>query len=386
MDSRERVLAALNHERPDRVPLDLGGWVTSMHKIAYENLMNFLREGEKNPEKYPPRYKLKDWIQQLPDIDETVLERLGIDTRYVRPSSPTGEDWALDKFEDEDYYYVTDGWGVTRKRPKEGGLYYDIVFSECPLKDATVEDLEDYDWPDPRDPGFVEGVKEEAKQLNDSGYAVVADFNFESWYENCWYMRGYERFYKDLYRNPEFVEALLDKTAEIHMEYLDTMLDETGKYLDVVMQGDDLASQDGLAMSLEMYKKFVKPRQEKIFDLVHSKTDAKLFYHCCGSVRELLPELIGIGVDIINPVQVSAKGMNTGELKSEFGDELTFWGAIDTQKVLPMGSPQEVRDEVHKRIDHLSNDGGYVLSSVHNIQADVSPENIIAAFDSARDY
>ncbi len=386
MDSRERVVAALNHEQPDRVPLDLGGWVTSMHKIAYENLLNYLREGAEEPERFPSRYRLKDWIQQLPDIDESVLKRLGIDTRYLRPSNPEGEDWALDEWEDEDYYYVKDGWGVTRKRPKDGGLYYDIVFSECPLKDATVEDLEDYNWPDPRDSGFMEGVKEEAKRLSESGYAVVADFNFESWYENCWYMRGYEKFYKDLYRNPEFVEALLGKTAEIHMEFLDMMLGEVGEYVDVVMQGDDLANQDGPAMSLEMYKKFIKPNQAKIFDLIHSKTDAKLFYHCCGSVRDLIPELIDIGVDIINPVQVSAKGMDTKALKSEFGSDITFWGAIDTQKVLPMGSTRVVREEVHKRIDHLSRGGGYILTSVHNIQADVPPENIVTAFDTARDY
>lgn len=386
MDSRERVLAALNHEQPDRVPLDLGGWVTSMHKIAYENLLHYLQEEAEEPEKFPSRYKLKDWIQQLPDIDESVLKRLGIDTRYIRPSSPEGGDWVLDEWEDEDYCYVTDGWGVTRKRPKDGGLYYDIVFSECPLRNATVEDLEDYDWPDPQDSGFAEGVKEEAKRLKDSGYAVVADFNFESWFENCWYMRGYEKFYKDLYRNPEFVEALLGKTAEIHMEFLDMMLDEVGEYVDVVMQGDDLANQDGPAMSLEMYKKFIKPNQAKIFDLIHSKTDAKLFYHCCGSVRDLIPELIDIGVEVINPVQVSAKGMGTDELKSEFGDDVTFWGAIDTQKVLPMGSTGDVKEEVQKRIDHLSRDGGYVLTSVHNIQADVPPENIVTAFDTARDY
>ncbi len=384
MNSRERVLAALNHREPDRVPLDLGGWVTSMHKIAYENLLARLRAENHDREEFPTRYKLKDWIQQLPEIDESVLKRLGIDTRYIRPSSPQGETWELDRYEDEDYYYITDGWGVTRKRPKDGGLYYDIVFSECPLKDATVTDLEDYPWPDPTDPGFREGVKEEAKRIKKAGYAVVADFNFESWYENCWYMRGYERFYKDLYRNPEFVEKLLDKTASLHMEFLQAMLEEAGEYIDVVLQGDDLANQDGPAMSLEMYRKFVKPRQAKIFDLIKQKTDAKLFYHCCGSVRELLPDLIDIGVDIINPVQVSAKKMDSKELEEEFGNRVVFWGAIDTQKTLPTGSRTDVKKEVEKRIDHLSTDGGYVLASVHNIQADVPPENIIAMFDTAK--
>jgi len=384
MNSRERVLAALNHEEPDRVPLDLGGWVTSMHKIAYENLVNYLREETQEPNEFPTKYTLKDWIQQLPDIDESVLSRLGIDTRYVRPGSPRGDSWKLERWEDEDYNYVKDAWGVTRKKLKDGGLYYDIVFSECPLKEADLKDLNSYNWPDPKDPGFLEGVKKKAKEIKKSGYAVVADFNFESWYENCWYMRGYERFYKDMYKNPEFVDALLEKVSDLHVKFLDMILEEVGEHLDVVMQGDDLANQDGPAMSLDMYRKFVKPRQKKVFDLIKDKTDAKLFYHCCGSVKELLPDLIDIGVDIINPVQVSAKEMGTEKLKREFGEDLTFWGAIDTQKTLPMGSEKEVKEEVKKRVDDLSRDGGYVLTSVHNIQADVPPENIVTMFDMAR--
>lgn len=386
MNSKERVLAALNHEKPDRVPLDLGGWVTSMHKKAYENLVDYLKKETAEPNKYPDDYRLKDWVQQMPDIHESVLTRLGIDTRYIRPGTPKGEDWRLERREDEDYYYITDGWGVVRKTPKEDGLYYDIVFSRCPLKDASVEDLEEYDWPDPEDPGFVEGLKEKAREIKDRGYAVVADFNFESWYENCWYMRGFERFYKDLYVNPEFVRALLKKTSEVHMKFLEHTLTEVGDEIDVIMQGDDLANQDGPAMSVDMYREFVKPRQREIFDLIRRLTDAKLFYHCCGSVKELLPDLIDIGVEIINPVQVRAKDMDTEVLKEEFGDELSFWGAIDTQKTLPRGTPADVAAAVKTQIDNLNRDGGYVLTSVHNIQADVSPENILAAFETAKEY
>lgn len=214
MDSRGRVIAAINCKRSDRVPLDLGGWVTSMLKIAYENLLNYLQKGGKEPERFPSRYKLKDWIQQLPNIDESVLRQLGIDTGYIRPSNTEGEDWALDEWEEEVYYYVTDGWGVTRKRPKDGVLYYDIVLSECPLKDADMKDLNSYDWPDPEDPCFLEGIKKKAKEIIEVGYNVVADFNFESRYENCWYMRGYESFYKDMYKNPEFVDTLLEKVSD----------------------------------------------------------------------------------------------------------------------------------------------------------------------------
>jgi len=380
MKPRERVVTSLNHEEPDRVPLDFGSWVTSIHKGAYTNLLSFLGLETSN-------IKLKDWIQQLPYLDEKFLERLGVDTRYSRPGAPEGKSWQLKRDEDETHYYITDGWGVKRAMPKDGGLYYDIVVHECPLRNATVEDLEEYNWPDPADPGFTRGIIEKAKKLREeTDYAVVGDFNFESWYENCWYMRGFEQWYKNFYRNPEFVEALLDITAELHMQFLVKILDAVGEYLDVVMQGDDLAIQDGPVMSPEMYRKFIKPRQAKIFDLIKQKTDAKLFYHCCGSVRTLIPDLIEIGVDIINPVQVSAKGMDTKELKEEFGNKICFWGAVDTQHVLPYGSQKEVKEEVKKRIDDLAPGGGYILTSVHNVQSDVPPENIMAMCEALQNY
>jgi uroporphyrinogen decarboxylase len=383
MNPRERVVASLNHEEPDRVPLDFGSWVTSIHKGAYTNLLSFLGLETSN-------IRLKDWIQQLPYLDGKFLDRFGVDTRYIRPGAPEGKSWRLQRDENETHYYITDGWGVKRAMPKDGGLYYDIVVHECPLRNSTVDDLEEYNWPDPADPGFTRGIVEEAKKLREeTDYAIVGDFNFESWYENCWYMRGFEQWYKDFYRNPEFVEALLDITAELHMQFLVKILDAVGEYLDVVMQGDDLAIQDGPVMSPEMYRKFIKPRQAKIFDLIKQKTDAKLFYHCCGSVRTLIPDLIEIGVDIINPVQVSAKGMDTKELKEEFGDKICFWGAVDTQHVLPYGSQKEVKKEVKKRINDLAPGGGYILTSVHNVQSDVPPENIMAmceALQNCRRY
>ncbi len=377
MNSRQRVLKTLRHEEPDRVPVDLGGWVTSMHSRAYANLRKYLGLEEK-------KLELKDWVQQLPCLGEEILDKLSIDTRYVRPGAPEGANWQLRYGEDENYYYVTDAWGIKRAMPKEGGLYYDIV--ESPLKDANVEDLEKYEWPDPIDPGFTKGIVEKAKRLKETDYAVVGDFNFESWYENCWYMRGFEQWYMDMYQNPEFVEALLDKTAQLHMKFMDKVLNEVGEHLDVIMQGDDLAVQDGPAMSLDMYRRFIKHRQAKIFDLIKQKTEAKLLYHCCGSVRPFIPDLIEMRVDIINPVQVSAKGMDTMELKEEFGDKVSFWGAIDTQHVLPFGNVDDVKKEVKKRIDDLAPGGGYVLSPVHNIQADVPPQNIMAMYNAVKKY
>jgi len=269
--------------------------------------------------------------------------------------------------------------------PRKGGRYYDIC--ENPLKGATVKDLENYPWPDPADPGFTEGIEEKAKYLyENTDYAIVGDFNFASQYENAWYMRGFADFYMDMVANPDFVDMLLEKMCESHIKFLDKVLSATGKYIHIVMQGDDLTGQDGPLMSPTFYRTFIKPRQRRIFEFIKKKTKAKIFYHCCGSVYQFIPDLIEIGVDILNPVQVSAKNMDTKRLKKEFGDQISFWGAIDTQHVLPFGTIQDVKEEVRRRIIDLAPGGGYILSAVHNIQSDVPPENVLAMYEAAKEY
>lgn len=375
MCHRERVIKAINHEEPDRVPLDLGSWVSSISAVSYNRLTKYLGldiEGE-----------VSDWIQQTVIPHEEVLKRLGVDIRYVYLGPP--KKWKIEKKEVGNYYEIIDEWGITWRMPKKDGFYFDMV--KHPLASATIKELEDYPWPDPCDPGLVKGVRERARYLAKQGeYAVVGNFNWESQYERAWYLRGFENFYMDMLLNPNFVHALLEKVCELHMRFLDNILEVCGDYLDIILQGDDLGGQNGPLMSLEAYREFVKPRQKKIFDLIEKKTKAKLFYHCCGSVYPLIDDLLEIGVDILNPIQVSAKGMNTKILKEEYGDRLVFWGGIDTQYILPFGKPEEVVEEVKRRIKELAAGGGYVLSSVHNIQADVPPENIVAMFDAARKY
>ncbi len=266
--------------------------------------------------------------------------------------------------------------------PKQGGYYFDIF--EHPLKSATVEDLDKYPWPDPEDPGYTEGLEEKARYLHENtNYAVAGDFNWASPIESNWYMRGMEDWLIDMITNQKFIEALLEKLCALHIRWLSKVLDATGKYLDVVLQGDDLTVQNGPLYSPQLYRKFVKPWQKRIFDLIRSKTNAKIFYHTCGSASFYIEDLIEIGVDIINPIQVTARNMNIEELKKKYGDRITFWGAIDTQALLPKGRPEEIEKEVKKTIEILGKDGGYVLGSVHNILADVPPENILAMFDTA---
>ena len=201
-------------------------------------------------------------------------------------------------------------------------------------------------------------------------------------FERSWYLRGFQRFFVDMVRNEGFAAALLDKLLEINKAFLDEYLDAVGDYIQVIQLADDLGHQQGPLMPLKLYRKLIKPRQRELFRFVKDRTDAHLFYHCCGSIHQFIPDLIKIGVDILNPVQVSARGMDPARLKSEFGERLSFWGGIDTQHVLPRGSPEDVSREARSRIKELGERGGYVLGSVHNIQADVPPQNIIAMFSA----
>lgn len=370
MNSKERVLKALDHHQPDRVPLDLGGWVTTISSVAYNRLLKLLgisRERE-----------VFDWLRQTVDPEEEILQRLGVDTRYVHPGKP--ESWTFSPEETGKGLYVEDEWGCGfLKTPTT--LYYNLCLS--PLTDAKLEDLEKYPWPDPRDPGYLDGVAEKANSLAEKNeFGVVGDFAWETWYERAWKLRGLEQFYMDMVLDRDFVHALLDKTLELHLEFLDHVLSACGDYLDVIIQGGDLADQKTTLMSLEDYREFVKPRQRRAIELIRSKTGAKIFYHCCGAVSSLIPEFIDLGIDIINPVQTRAAGMEAGKLKTEFGDRVVFWGGVDSQQVLPQESAQEVEKEIRHLIREMAPGGGFVACAVHNIQADVPPENVLALYDA----
>jgi len=370
MTPRERVLTSLNHEEPDRVPLDLGGLPTTIEAVPYNELKRYLGiKGE-------TRLFLRDHV----DPPEEVLERFGIDTRYVRMKAPKNFRVQIDP----DNSYL-DEWGTRWKKP-ESSLYWDPV--DYPLKDATIEDLETYRWPDPHDPGRTEGLREEAKRLRQrTDYAIVADMPLLGIFESaCVCLRGIERLMMDLILDKPFAKALFDKVADIHIEFLRHYLDAVGEYIDVIMVSDDLGAENGPLISPELYREMLKPAQKKLWQFIKDNTKAYLFLHSCGSIPKFIPDLIEIGVDILNPIQVSAKDMDTKRLKEEFGDRLTFWGGVDTQRVLPFGSPEEVEREVKRRIGDTAPGGGYVLTAVHNIQAGVPPENICMMYDAARKY
>ncbi|MCK4307910.1 hypothetical protein KAW50_06785 [candidate division WOR-3 bacterium] len=270
--------------------------------------------------------------------------------------------------------------------PKKKGLYYDLVGS--PLKDAKIEDLGDYPWPNIKDPERIKGLKEKAKSLHEKDYLLTIERITGGFFEASFWLRGFEDFYCDLASNPDYACALMDKLLELEMEYWDLLFSEIGDYIDVVLTANDLGGQDGPMISLEMFKKYIKPRMKRLNSFIKKKKpDVFIFFHSCGSVYDLIPDLIETGIDILNPVQVNAKNMDTKRLKKEFGDVLTFWGGgVDTQEILPNGTPQQVKDEIKRRIDDLAPGGGFIFATVHNIQPDVPPGNIMAMWEALQEY
>jgi uroporphyrinogen decarboxylase len=361
MTSRERLLTALKHQEPDRVPIDWGGGTTGIEVEAYDRLKTLLAfEG-------PTKTFVRDHVE----IDEAILQRFGIDTRYVRVGAPRG--YRVELAPDNSY---VDIWG-TRWRKPPSSLYYDMV--EFPIRDATLDDLRRYRWPDPHDPGRTEGLRERARRLaEETDYAVVLDVTGFGVFEQGWALRGFENFLADLIAEPTFAEALIQGVADYQIALYERVLAEVGPYVNVVMVAEDLGTQSGPMVSPELYRRMIKPAQKRVWQFIKSRTQAKLFLHSCGSVRAFIPDLIEIGVDVLNPVQVAARGMDPKELKAEFGRDVTFWGGgCDTQKTLTFGTPDEVEAEVRRRIRELGPGGGFVFNQIHNVQPQVPAENVV---------
>jgi uroporphyrinogen decarboxylase len=254
------------------------------------------------------------------------------------------------------------------------------------LKQASLADLKAYPWPDPLDPGRRRGLGEQARHIHEeTGYATVLSLPVGCVHLSQ-YLRGYENFLMDLILNPEFIAALLDRTLDFWCRMAEALLDECGPYVDVVMFGDDVAFDDRPMIDLKRYRALIKPRHREMIASIRRKTSARVLYHCCGAVKTLMPEFIEIGVDALNPVQVASAGMDTAALKTLYGREIAFWGGIDTRRVLPFGTPEDVRLEVRRRTSDLAPGGGYVLAAVHNLQDDVPAENILAMADAAQEF
>jgi uroporphyrinogen decarboxylase len=402
MNHRERVLKALNHEEPDRVPIDIGGMrSTGIHSIAYRDLRQHLGLNHES-------VKLYDVFQQLGFIDEDVRSYFDADVAPVNRLAPAfGIDinrWkegqlvdgspalvpeGFDPVKEDGEYKIKDEYGNTLASRSEGSLYYDQAGVYHPLADADSKSEidEKYEWQEvtSEEQEFLISQAREISQETD--YALMVEFG-GSVYEQGQLLRGYKQWYLDIAGNKGLVNHLLDKLVENYLENLKTFIDVLGDMVDIVVfGGDDLGMQDGPQISPDTYRELFMPRHEKLWGYVKENTDWKVFLHSCGSIYKLLPHFIEAGVDIINPVHINASGMEPEKLKREFGDEVVFWGGgCDTQRILPNGTIEEVKEEVKRNIETFAPGGGFVFTPVHNIQPDVSPEKIEALYETAREY
>jgi len=379
MSSRERLLKAIGHETPDRVPIDLGGNQTGIHKFAYESLLKHLGIQDE--------IVIMDAVQQLARPCEAVLERFRVDTRYIAAKSAASFKGEIEQNRRDGrlWHDLRDEFGVVWSMPDSHPYYMDI--SHHPMANATLADVADYPFPKGDDPSRFEGLRERALMLrNETPYAVVSGIA-GSTYETCWYMRGLENWLMDLVGDPEFCEAMLDKVLQYWLNWFRLFLDEVGDLVDVIMIGDDLAAQEGPLFRPALYQSLIKPRHKQLAQYIRSRTQAKIWYHTCGACAPYIPDLMDNGIDILNPLQISAKDMDPSALKARHGDRMVFWGGgIDSQHTLPSASPEVIREHVRRNLEAWKPGGGYVFNNVHNIQAGVPPENIVALFDAAYEF
>jgi len=407
MTSRERILAALSHREPDRVPIDFSGHRSSgISAIAYNKLRKYLGLPAKP-------IRIYDMVQQLAIVDEDVLSLFSIDTVEL------GRAFAIDDADWADWV-LPDGtpckvltwvhpekegsqWVIRSKRGRviaimpERGFYFEQAYYPFLTGDdfdAIPEVLEESMWcavaspPGPLIEG-PDGVKEltsGARILRSSTDRAVIGLFGGNLLELGQFLYRNDRFLMLLAENPQHAHKFLDRITEMHLAELDRFLEAVGDYIDVILFGDDLGMQSGPQISPAMYREFFKSRHKLMWMRAKELSDVKVMLHCCGSIRELIPELIDAGLDAINPVQVSSRGMDARGLKTHFGEKLVLWGGgCDTQNILNNGTPEEVRRHVKDQVAILSPGGGFVFQQVHNILPDVPPENIVAMFDAVND-
>ena len=382
MNSRERVLTALNHKEPDRVPFDMGGTVlTGINVKAYAALRDYLG--------LPPiELTIVDVVQQLAQVDDDVIYRLGVDVRNVAPRSSATYRIEIKDMQGGNYTYFHDEYGIGWRMPKVGGLYYDMF--DHPLGGHIDEsNIGRYVLPDPKDPARFAGLREAAERVIEEEQRALIVGNLSAGiFEMYLWTRGFTDGYSDFVGKPARSQKIMHRFMDLQLAYWEKMFDVLGDMIDVVQLADDFAGQNDMFISPSSYRRYLKPLHKELFDFIHSRSSAKIFLHSCGSIRKVIPDLIEIGLDVINPVQVSAAGMNSAELKREYGRDLTFWGGgVDTQRAFNENhTPEEVREDVKRRITDLMPSGGFVFATVHNILHNVPPENIMAMWETLQEY
>lgn len=411
MNSRERILAAIGHKQPDKVPVDLGATPSSgISAMAYGNLKRHLgiRDGQ---------IRIYDVVQQLAQPEDEILDRFGVDAIDIGRVFNTGDSawqditmangqaarypaWFHPERQADGSYIARhkDGTDIAHM-PAEGTFYDQTCF---PYLDDYPADFRDLDaamgkvlwsalvhspWDHASDPGFWESLREKAvalRQSSDRALMIVIGCNLFEWGT---FLRRMDNFLMDLAAEPEKVHALLDALMERHLATLAKACAAVGEVADIIRFGDDLGTNGGPFMSPGMYREFFKHRHTMLCDYVHKNTSMKTFLHSCGSIHSLMPDLIDAGFDVINPVQTTCRDMEPDKLKRDFGKDICFWGGgCDTKTVLNRATPQEVKDHVKERLDIFMPDGGFVFNTVHNILPEIPPQNIVAMFEAVSEF
>ena len=406
MTSRERVLAALNHQEPDRVPIDLSGHRSSgIAAMAYARLRDYLGLPKKPIRVYDP-------VQQLAIVDEDVLQRFKVDAielgrafahedkYWAEWMLPDGTPclmpvWAKPERQNGDWVLRSTVTGVVIARMPEGVWYFEqanFPFLEHEDLGRLEAEFAECMWSGIASPpgpivvgaGGAAALAEGARKLRQqSDRAIIGLFGGNLLELGQWFYRN-DNFFMLLAGEPEHAHRFLDKLMEIHLRNLDGFLTAVASHIDVILFGDDLGMQSGPQMSPAMYREYFQPRERAMWQIVKQRAPhLKIMLHCCGGVRELLPGLIDAGLEAINPVQVTCRGMEPAGLKRDFGDRLTFWGGgCDTRDVLIKGTPAQVNEHVRKQVEILRPGGGFIFQQVHNILADVPPANVVAMYDA----
>ena len=403
LTSRERVRLALAHEEPDRVPVDFGATRTSgIAATAYRRLVADLGLHE--------AVRVYDVKQQLALPSLQAIEAMGGDVVQVTRLGPTTgmpflelDAWqdgrmtdgspcalpaAYEPLETDDGTLEIRRDGVLYARRPPGAAYFDV----CPFPLASAEtaaDVERYAWPDPwseREEEWLRGQVEALHTGTDKALFAGLPMLCSSFFEIGAVLFGFERFLENLLLRREMMERWLDLALDHHCAVLDRFLAVAGPYVEAVQTSDDFGAQESLLVRPALYRALFKPRQARWVEFVKARTSAKVFLHCDGAVSEILPDFVEIGIDVLNPVQTSARGMDPARIKRDHGGRLALWGAgVDTQSTLPFGSVEDVRREVRERIALLAPGGGFVFAPIHNVQPDIPADKIRAVFETARE-
>lgn len=411
MNSRQRVLNAINHIEPDKVPVDLGATPSSnISAIAYNNLKKKLNMNDGHTRVY-------DVVQQVVTPEDTMLDYFGIDVVDIgRSFNNKNEDWYDYKLADGSLAqypvwfkpkmdqngnflaYHKDGTLIA-KMPKGATFFDQTIF---PYEDGYPDNYDDIEkamdkvlwsnlvhspWDHAKDDGFWEKLRENAlkmRQETDRALMIVCGCNLLEWGT---FLRRIDNFLMDCYIDKENVERLIDKLMEIHINTLDKVCTYVGDVVDILRFGDDLGMDSGPFVGPDVYRELFKKGHTKLNEYVHKHSNMKTFLHSCGSIYDLMPDLIEAGYDVINPVQTTARDMELSKLKKEFGKDITFWGGgANTRSILNRERPDIVKKHVLENLEILAPGGGFIFNQEHNIMPDVPPENIIAMYEAIKEF